>query len=111
MDKDLRKLRIECAIKHINEVLKDTKDVSLEEFRESDLLCRADTFSIALIGEQLKRLQEFYGESHPEIAWSKANHMRNIIVHEYNRVDFADVYMTIKNDLPVLKNQLESLLD
>ena len=104
MDKDVKKLRIQNAIKHIDLVLKDTENISLEEFKGSDLLCRADAFSVAQIGEQLKRLQDFYGESHPEIPWSKANHMRNIIVHEYQKVDFVDVYMTIKNDLPELKN-------
>ena len=111
MDKDVNQLRIQNAIKHIDLVLEDTKNVSLEDFRNSDLLCRADSFSVAQIGEQLKRLQDFYGESHTEIPWNKANHMRNIIVHEYQKVDFVDVYMTIKNDLPELKEQLISLLD
>lgn len=111
MDKDVKKLRIQNAIKHIDLVLNDIKGVSLEEFKKSDLLCRADAFSVAQIGEQLKRLQDFYGDSHPEIPWNKANHMRNIIVHEYQHVDFVDVYMTIKEDLPKLKEQLQSLLD
>lgn len=111
MDKELRQLRVKNAIKHIDLVLKDTENVSLESFRNSDLLCRADAFSVAQIGEQLQRLKDFYGESHPEIPWNKANHMRNIIVHEYHNVDFVDVYMTIKNDLPGLKEQLQALLD
>lgn len=73
MDQKLIDLRLKNAIKHIDLVLEDTKSVSLEEFKKSDLLCRADAFSLAQIGEQLKRLQEFFEKDHPEIPWHKAN--------------------------------------
>lgn len=111
MDQKLAKLRAKNAIKHIDLALNDINGVSLEEFKQSDLLSRADAFSITQIGEQLNRLSEFYEKDHPEIPWYKANGMRNMIVHDYHRVNFEDVYMTIKNDLPKLKEQLQKLLD
>ena len=111
MDTELSKLKVKQAIKHIDLVIQDVENVTLEEFKEFDLLCRADAFSIAQIGERLKRLQDFFGQDHPEIPWYKANAMRNIIVHEYQNVDFEAVYYTAKNDLPPLKQQLEQLLD
>ena len=111
MDQKLIDLRLKNAIKHIDLVLEDIKDVPLEEFKKSDLLCRADAFSLAQIGEQLKRLQEFYEKDHPEIPWYKANALRNMIVHDYHQVNFEDVYLTIKNDIPELREQLIKLLN
>ena len=110
MDQKLIDLRLKNAIKHIDLVLEDTKSVSLEEFKKSDLLCRADAFSLAQIGEQLKRLQEFFEKDHPEIPWHKANALRNMVVHNYHQVNFEDVYLTIQNDILPLREQLIKLL-
>lgn len=110
MDQKLIDLRLKNAIKHIDLVLEDTKSVSLEEFKKSDLLCRADAFSLAQIGEQLKRLQEFFEKDHPEIPWHKANALRNMVVHDYHQVNFEDVYLTIQNDILPLREQLIKLL-
>ena len=110
MDQKLIDLRLKNAIKHIDLVLEDTKSVSQEEFKKSDLLCRADAFSLAQIGEQLKRLQEFFEKDHPEIPWHKANALRNMVVHDYHQVNFEDVYLTIKNDILPLREQLIKLL-
>lgn len=44
-------MRIHSILEHINQVLEDTKGVSLEELRKSSLLLRATCFSIAQIGE------------------------------------------------------------
>ena len=36
--------------------------------------------------------------------------MRNLLIHDYSEVDLKDVWTTIKNDLPVLKTQLQEIL-
>lgn len=37
--------------------------------------------------------------------------MRDIIVHEYFDVDLAVVWDTIKNDIPILKKQIQEILE
>ena len=56
MDKELNKLRLDAILKHIDSVNDDLKDLSLEEFKKSDLHIRGTCFSLMQIGEQLTRL-------------------------------------------------------
>ncbi|CAN5585277.1 hypothetical protein BH18ACI1_BH18ACI1_03350 [soil metagenome] len=50
-------------------------------------------------------------QKHSEIVWSKIVGMRNILVHNYFSIDAAIVWAVIENDLPVLKQQINELLD
>jgi len=40
------------------------------------------------------------------IPWSQIRGMRNMIIHEYFRVDLAMIWQTIQEDLPMLKESL-----
>ena len=97
-------LRINLLLKHIDEILDDTKGITLKELKESNLLLRATCFSLAQIGEQMNKLNELIGEQYPNIPWKEARKMRNIIVHDYGSTDVEEVYATITNDLENLRN-------
>ena len=101
--------RIDLLIKHINLIQNDIKDKTLDDFKESDLLVRATCFSLVQIGEQMNRLEEKYRQNHPDIPWSSARQMRNIIVHVYNKVDAEQVWSTATQDLDELKNKFKAL--
>ena len=111
MGKTVNQLRIENAIKHIDYAINDIKNVELSQFEKYSLVARSVSFSVVQIGEMLTRLKEKIGDDHPEIEWDLARGMRNVLVHEYVEVDLERVYDTVKNDLPRLKVQLQSLLD
>ena len=36
--------------------------------------------------------------------------MRNILVHDYFRIDLDEVWLTVENDIPVLKAAVEGML-
>ena len=101
--------RIDLLIKHINLIQNDIKDKTLDDFKESDLLVRATCFSLVQIGEQMNRLEEKYRQNHPDIPWSSARQMRNIIVHVYNKVDAEQVWSTATQYLDELKNKFKAL--
>lgn len=101
--------RINLLIKHIDLIQNDIKDKTLDDFKESDLLVRATCFSLVQIGEQMNRLEEKYRQNHPDIPWSSARQMRNIIVHVYNKVDAEQVWSTATQDLDELKNKFKAL--
>ena len=95
--------RIDFLLKHINLIENDLNTKSLEDFRQHDLLVRATSFSLVQIGEQMNRLEEDLREKYPDVPWSDARSMRNIIVHVYSKVDADQVYKTAKTDLGTLK--------
>lgn len=96
-------LRIDSLLKHIDIVLNDTKDLTIDELRQHDLLLRATCFSIAQIGETMNQLYNTLGDKYFNMPWAGARRMRNVIVHDYGNADVEQVYSTIHNDLPSLK--------
>ena len=97
-------LRIDSLLTHIDEVLEDTKDVSLDKFKSSRLLLKATCFSISQIGEQMIKLEESLKNKYPNLPWKNARGMRNFIVHDYDRIDSEQIYSTVRNDLPSLRD-------
>ena len=67
--------------------------------------------SLAIIGEAVRALSPDFTRRHSEVAWSKIIGMRNILVHDYFRIDIDIVWAVIENDLPVLKQQITELLN
>ena len=50
-------------------------------------------------------------EKTPDIPWSKMSGMRNILVHDYFRIDTEIVWQVVERDIPVLKRLLRALLE
>lgn len=62
---------------------------------------------LEIIGEASRRLSEQGRASLPELPWSAMVSMRNLMIHEYDGVDYILVWETVKNDLPPLIRLLE----
>ena len=110
MDQTLIKQRIESILKHIDSITDDLKDKSLDDFQKSDLYVRATCFSLMQIGEEMNKLKEKLGEKYAHLPWQDTRSMRNVIVHDYGKVNVELVYLTIKNNLPSLKTAFEQVL-
>lgn len=65
---------------------------------------------LGIIGEAIRNLPEDFKKQHPEITWSKAAGMRNILIHKYFDVDLDIAWSTLKNDLPIFKKAIQELL-
>ena len=98
--------RINGALKTINETIERLNNVSYKQFVESDVLPEVISFRILRIGERMITLSELLSEKYPHLPWKQARDMRNILAHDYDRVNFKKVYDTAINDLPVLKDGL-----
>ena len=105
-DIELVNLRLDQIIRHIDIIKNDIGDMSLEQFRENDLLARATCFSIVQIGEQMVKIEKMFGEDYPNFPWQQARDMRNLLVHVYHKTNFEIVYDTAINNLPPLKENI-----
>ena len=52
--------------------------------------------------EQLRVLKKKIGSLFPNIPWEESVSMRNFVVHDYTRVDVAQVYKVAVEDIPQL---------
>ena len=90
--------------------VKYAKKLSRVEFEKNDLVQDAVARTLEIIGEAAGSVSEGLKESHIDIPWHLMIGMRNRIIHEYSRVNWGTIWDTIKDDLPVLIQSLESLI-
>jgi uncharacterized protein with HEPN domain len=78
--------------------------------KEDPLLHDALLFQFVVIGEAVKNLGAETRESSPEIPWSDIAGLRDLIAHEYFRIDIHRVLEIVERDLPPLEHAVDELL-
>jgi Uncharacterized conserved protein len=65
---------------------------------------------LQIIGEASRALPPSIREASVEIPWSKIIGMRNVLVHDYFKIDLNTLWDTMQVDIPKLKPKIISLL-
>ena len=86
--------RIDGAIKSIDRIRLVVNGVSFEQFIKSDTLMDIVSFNIIQLGERMIKIEQLLKDKYPNIPWSKAKTMRNIIVHDYESANPFIIYKT-----------------
>jgi uncharacterized protein with HEPN domain len=94
----------------INFLVKETEDKKFEEFIKNEVLKRACARSLEIIGEAVKNLSNDFKKSHKGIEWKKIAGLRDKMIHDYFGVNWDIVWDVIKNQIPRLKGQVDSML-
>lgn len=77
----------------------------------SDITCRYSCDMCVLqIGELTKRLTDDFKAKHSKIIWHEIKGVRNVYVHEYEKIDFEKAWETLTQSIQELKAQLEQIL-
>jgi uncharacterized protein with HEPN domain len=63
-----------------------------------------------IVGEAAKRAQEQVGESHPQIPWADLAGFRDVLVHQYFRVDLEIVWSMIETRVAPLRADVAQVL-
>ena len=82
----------------------------MPSFIKSDLLQSAVIRQFEIIGEAGSKISPVTQTAFPDIQWRAIQSFRNLLIHEYFKVDSAEVWTTIQNDLPLLKEQMKTIL-
>lgn len=83
--------------------------MSFSDFQEDIKTVRAVLYNVAIIGEAAASLMPEVEVAYPEIPWVDIRGLRNIVIHEYFRVNLEIIWETIQRDLPPLLEQLQEL--
>ncbi|NEQ77950.1 MAG: DUF86 domain-containing protein [Okeania sp. SIO2D1] len=94
------------AIYQIEIYIKDGK----VSFYESKLLQSGVLYQLIIIGEAAGDLDINLRNQYPSIPWKNVIGMRNILAHQYFRIDLDVVWSTVTAYLPPLKETVQEML-
>lgn len=100
---------VKDAIAAIHQHLEKAGETSAA--KEDPLLHDALLFQFVVIGEAVKNLTPETRESAPEIPWTDIVGLRDLIAHEYFRIDIHRVLEIVERDLPPLEQAIDGLLN
>ncbi len=86
-------------------------DVFYDNFACNKMMTDAVVRELEIIGEASNNLSEQFREKHSGIFWRQMKDMRNFLIHEYFGVNTKVVWDTCKNDLPPLKDFINTMLN
>ncbi len=79
-------------------------------FFADDMVQDAVLRNFEVIGEAVKRLDEAYRVAHPEIPWRALAGLRDVLIHQYERVDLERLWALVEGEIPRLKRVIVALL-
>jgi uncharacterized protein with HEPN domain len=83
----------------------DREQLASDILRQSAIL-----YQISIMGEATKRLSREFRELHSEVPWDDVAEMRDIIAHQYDRLDLDIVWQVIQRNIPELLHMITPLL-
>lgn len=81
------------------------------EFEASELIQVWMVHHLMIIGEAVRSIDPAARQKYPSIPWRQIAGMRNILVHDYFRINQRIVWETIEKDVPFLKAEVQKILE
>jgi len=110
MPKRYPRLLLQDILDCIDKITVHTAQIPDEVLLKDTWMCDAMVRNIEIIGEAANRIPSAIREQYPEILWHQIIGMRNRIVHEYADIDLQIVLEIVREDLSVLKEQVQHML-
>ena len=102
---------LQHMLDEINFLQKECTSLTFKDFTHNELLMRAASRSLEIIGEASKNLSVEFRKKHKKVEWKKIAGLRDKIIHFYFGVDWEIVWNVIQEKLPELKNNIEEILN
>ena len=91
-----------------------THGVTLSEFlatgRDKEITRLAVERKLEILGEAARRVSSRFREEHSEIPWRQIVGLRNMVSHEYDKVNYTLIYRIAREQIAELMILLEPLI-
>jgi uncharacterized protein with HEPN domain len=105
------KFRIRHILEAVAQAQAYVHGMAFDDFQRDPKTVDAVTTRLIVIGEATRNVPEAVQASHPEVPWHKMQGLRNVIVHEYDRIDLRILWNVVHLDLPPLVPLLQAILE
>lgn len=89
----------------------NSADISYSDFENNETLKRSFVRALEVIGEAVKSVPDDFREKYPQIPWKKMSGLRDVLIHRYFGINYILVWDVIKNQVPDLKINIQSILE
>jgi uncharacterized protein with HEPN domain len=96
------KFRLKHILNAVSRVESYSAGHTYESFIQDEKTVDAIILKLAVIGEAARHIPPAVQAKHPDIPWRKMQALRNVIVHEYDRINLGVFWNVIQIDLPPL---------
>lgn len=101
-------------LQHILDAIAKTErylyGIDKEAFEQDTLIQDGVIRQIEIMGEATRRLSRAFRNQYLHIPWEGITGMRDKLIHDYFGVDIETVWLTATEDLPLLKGEVEAIL-
>ncbi len=102
--------RLRHIVEAVEKIQSYVDGMSLEDFladtRTSDAVLR----NLGIVGEAARLVPEEVTTRHHQVPWADMRALRNIVAHDYDRVDLRIIWEAVHQDLPPLAPLLQEAL-
>jgi uncharacterized protein with HEPN domain len=99
------------SIRDCLERIAEYTDPGEQAFLASRLIQDGVIRNLEVIGEATKNLSSELREANPNIPWRQIAGMRDVLIHDYLKVNLSRVWRTVITDLPPLRDTITRLLN
>ncbi|NJK58766.1 MAG: DUF86 domain-containing protein [Pleurocapsa sp. SU_5_0] len=100
--------RLKDILEAINKI-KKYANKGKKIFEQDELIQVWIIHHLQIIGEASAAMSQKLVEDNPEIPWQDMRDFRNILVHEYFRVDPEIIWSVVTRELPILKQKIKQI--
>lgn len=86
-----------------------TEGLAFDEFAENIEKQDAVIRRLESIGEAVKGIPEHVTANHPAVPWRDMAGARDVLIHEYFRVDLEMAWGMVRKDLPLLESEVRRI--
>lgn len=97
-------------VKSCRSLMKITTGISYDEFIADEAKLRLAERYFEIIGEASSRLTEEFRSQHSYVPWSAWIGLRNIISHQYHRIDYSKIWELMTTAIPEIESYLTPLV-
>ncbi len=68
------------------------------------------THLMEIFGEASARVPGEFREKYPEFEWQDAADLRNVLIHQFDEINYNILWQIVREELPLLIRQLEAIV-